>query len=353
MPSHSSPAIFDGHNDVLLRLYQAGGLSAVEGFLSGRTGAIDLPKARAGGFAGGFFAVYVPSPIDLDEKLDALVQPSYDLPLPDAIDWEDAMPVVMQQAAILMELERRDALTIVRSVADIDAAMAAGKLAAIFHIEGAEAIDTDLHSLDVLHAAGLRSLGPVWSRPTIFGEGVPFRYPSTADIGAGLTDHGKRLIRRCNELGIMVDLSHLNEAGFWDVAQISDAPLVATHSNAYAVCPHSRNLTDDQLRAIRDSDGMVGLNFAVCFLRGDGQNSADTPLSQMLAHIDHLMSILGEDRVGLGSDYDGATVPAEVKTIADLPALRAAMAAHGYDAQLIEKLCHKNWLRVLSKTWGG
>ncbi|MEY8840506.1 dipeptidase, partial [Cribrihabitans sp. XS_ASV171] len=119
-----------------------------------------------------------------------------------------------------------------------------GRMAAIFHIEGAEAIDPDLHMLDVFHAAGLRSLGPVWSRPTLYGHGVPFRFPSGPDTGAGLTDLGLRLVRRCNELGIMLDLSHLNEAGFWDVARQSSAPLVASHSNAHAICPHSRNLTD-------------------------------------------------------------------------------------------------------------
>lgn len=347
------PAVFDGHNDVLLRLYSEGGRAALDSFRTGRDGAIDLPKARQGGFGGGFFAVYVPSPIDLDEKLKATASDSYDLPLPDPIDWEVAISVVLHQSALLTELDRRGDLKIVRSVADIHAAWSQNKLAAVFHIEGAEGIDEDLHALDLLHAAGLRSLGPVWSRNNIFGEGVPFRFPSTGDIGAGLSDHGKRLIRRCNQLKIMVDLSHLNEAGFWDVARISDAPLVATHSNAHAVSPHSRNLTDKQLAAIAESDGIVGLNFAVCFLRADGQNRADTPLDQMLQHLDHLISVVGEDRVGLGSDYDGATVPQDVTSVADLPNLRQAMVAHGYDAELIEKLCHKNWLRVLAKTWGG
>ena len=225
-------------------------------------------------------------------------------------------------------------------------------MAAIFHIEGAEAIDGDLHTLDVLYAACLRSIGPVWSRTTLFGHGVPFRFPSTPDIGAGLSDAGKRLVKRCNELRIMIDLSHLNEAGFWEVAALSNAPLVATHSNAHAICPHARNLTDRQLDAIRDSDGMVGLNFAVAFLRDDGRMLDDVPLGQMLRHLDHLIDRLGEDRVGLGSDYDGAVVPKGLDTVADLPNLRVAMAAHGYDGPLIAKLCHENWLRVLELTWG-
>lgn len=349
--SASEPLVFDGHNDVLLKLFRAGGPAAAPRFLDGTDGALDLVKARQGGFGGGFFAVFVPSPMDLDEKFAALDAPPYDLPLPEPIDWEDAHPVVLSAAACLFELERRGALDVVRSVADIRTAWDQGRMAAIFHIEGAEGIDADLHTLDVLHASGLRSLGPVWSRPNIFGHGVPFRYPSGPDIGPGLTDFGTRLVRRCNDLGIMVDLSHLNEAGFWDVARLSDAPLVATHSNAAALCPHSRNLTDDQLRAIAESDGMVGLNFAVAFLREDGRADTDTPLETMLRHLDHLMSILGEDRVGLGSDYDGAQVPQDVTTVADLPNLRAAMADHGYGDALIAKICHENWLNVLDRTW--
>jgi len=346
------PVIFDGHNDVLCKLYRAGGVTAARSFLQGREGAVDLPKAQEGGFGGGFFAVYVPSPTDMDDKYDEMTKPSYDLPLPDPIALEDAQKAALSQAATLLELERLGGLVICRTVADIRAAFDAGRIAAIFHIEGAEAIDPDLHMLDVLYAAGLRSIGPVWSRDTIFGYGVPFRFPSSPDIGAGLTKAGLRLIRRCNDLGIMVDLSHLNEAGFWDVAKHSDQPLVATHSNAHAICAHSRNLTNDQLRAIADSDGMVGLNFAVAFLREDGRMLADVPLSQVLKHLDHLMNILGEDRVGLGSDYDGAIVPEELTTVTGLPRLRQAMKEHRYDDPLIEKLCHGNWLRVLEKTWG-
>ncbi len=352
MTAATTPVIFDGHNDVLLHLYQADGLAASETFLTGRKGAIDQAKAVSGGFGGGFFAVYVPSPIDKAFKMEEMAKPSYDLPLPDAIDWQDALPQAMAIAAILFDLERKGALNVCRSVADIRATLSAGQIAAIFHIEGAEAIDPDLHTLEVFYQAGLRSLGPVWSRPTIFGHGVPFRYPSDPDIGSGLTDHGRRLVKRCDELGVMIDLSHLNAAGFWDVAQLSTKPLVATHSNAHGICPHSRNLTDDQLAAIKDSDGMVGLNFAAAFLRDDGRMIDDVPLEQMIRHLDYLIDHLGEDRVGLGSDYDGAIVPKEMTTVADLPKLRQAMAKHGFNEALMTKLCHENWLRVLEKTWG-
>lgn len=346
------PLVFDGHNDVLSKLYKAGGLEQAETFVSGRDGHIDVEKSKAGGFGGGFFAIYIPSPVDAEFKFEEMTKPQYDLPLPPEIPCADALPVALAQAAILVELERIGALKICTSAAEIRTCLETGKIAALMHMEGAEAIDPDFHGLEILYRAGLRSLGPVWSRPTIYGHGVPFRFPSTGDIGSGLTDHGKRLVARCNSLGIMLDLSHLNEAGFWDVAKLSTAPLVATHSNSHVITPHSRNLTDKQLAAIAESDGMVGLNFAVAFLRDDGRMLTDVPLSQMLRHIDHLIEHLGEDRVGLGSDFDGAELPDDISTAAGLPNLRTAMRAHGYDEALMKKLCHENWLRVLEKTLG-
>lgn len=346
------PLIFDGHNDVLSRMLGEGEGADVSLFMTGRDGAVDVPKAKAGGFAGGFFAIYIPSPSKGDSYSDSWNSPSYDVPLPEPLETAPATVVALSQASILVRLEQQGALEICTSAKQISSCMQQGKLAAIMHMEGAEAIDPDFHTLDILYRAGLRSLGPVWSRPTLYGHGVPFRFPSDGDIGPGLTDLGKQLVRRCNALKIMLDLSHLNEAGFWDIAKISDAPLVATHSNAHKLCHSSRNLTDKQLAAIAESDGMVGVNFAVAFLRSDGQKNIETSLDLVLEHVDHLIDIMGEDRVGFGSDYDGADVPVDVTSIADLPNLRDAMRARGYDDSLMKKLCHQNWLRVLEKTWG-
>ncbi|MCF6316360.1 MAG: dipeptidase [Marinosulfonomonas sp.] len=346
--------MFDGHNDVLLKLLIDGGVDAAPSFVLGRDGHIDIPRANIGGFGGGFFALYVPSPYDIvskEDRYDEMNHPTYALPLPDPVTQQTALPVVMEEIAILLRLQELGALKICHTADDLRGCFASGKMAAIMHMEGAEAIDADLNVLDVLYAAGLRSLGPVWSRPTIFGHGVPFKFPSDGDIGDGLTEAGFRLVKRCNELGIMLDLSHLNEAGFWDVAKHSDAPLVATHSNVHAICNHARNLTDKQLDAIAESDGMVGLNYACAFLRPDGQMQSDVGLEVMLQHLDYLIDRLGEDRVGLGSDFDGAMVPEGITDVAGLNNLRDAMKAHGYNEALMKKLCHENWLRVLDKTW--
>lgn len=345
---------FDGHNDALLRLWRSEGDGPTL-FLEGAPrGQLDLPKAQAGGMVGGLYAIFVPS----DDKGAAFREPMdtvpYDVPLPPPPSMSPAQKATFEMASILFRIADRSGgrVRICRSVADIRAAKAAGAHAPVLHIEGCEAIDTDLAFLDLLYAAGLRSLGPVWSRSNIFGHGVPFRFPSSPDTGDGLTDLGRALVKRCNELRIMVDLSHMNEKGFWDIAKLSDAPLVATHSNAHALCASSRNLTDKQLAAIAETGGLVGVNYAVSFLRSDGRRVATTPLDTVVDHIAYLVDKLGEDGVGLGSDFDGAMIPEDLKTAAGLPNLVAAMRTRQFGEALIEKICFENWMRVLARTWG-
>jgi membrane dipeptidase len=352
--------IFDGHNDVLLRLVRKGEADGgAASFLHGDgQGHLDLPRARTGGLAGGLFAVFVPSREggSATAGREALMRSdSYDVPLPPGAELTAAQAAAVEMTALLLRIERlsEGAVRLCRNAAAIRAAMAAGALAAVLHIEGAEPIDRDLRMLEVLHAAGLRSLGPVWSRSNIFGHGVPFRFPSSGDTGPGLTDEGKALVRACNELKIAVDLSHLNEKGFWDVAAVSDAPLVASHSNAHALSPHSRNLSDRQLAAIRESGGLVGVNFAASFLRADGRMVGQTAIEEIIRHADYLIERLGEEGVGLGSDFDGAVVPAALGDAAGLPRLVEAFRAAGYDEATLRKLCAENWIAVLERSWGG
>jgi membrane dipeptidase len=265
-----------------------------------------------------------------------------------------AQGAVFAMVSLLLRIERESQgrVRVCRSADDIQEAMEDGLLAPVMHIEGAEAIDPNFAVLDVLYEAGLRSLGPVWSRSNAFGHGVPFLCPSSPDTGPGLTDLGKELIGACNRLGILIDLSHLNERGFWDVAAISNAPLVATHSNAHALSPHSRNLTDKQLTVIGETGGRVGVNFATSYLRPDGRQDADPPVDLVIEHLEHILKHVGEDGVGFGSDFDGAKVPAGIGNAAGLQNLVQILRTRGYGEPLIEKLCHGNWLRVLGQTWG-
>jgi membrane dipeptidase len=229
--------------------------------------------------------------------------------------------------------------------------MAAGVFAAVLHIEGCEPIDADLAALETFHAAGVRSLGPVWSRPNIFGHGVPFAYPMGPDTGPGLTDAGFELVRACNRLGILVDLAHLTERGFWDVARTTDQPLLASHSNAYALSPVARNLTDRQLDAIAESCGLVGLNFATTMLRPDGREDARTPVSALAQHVRYLVDRIGVECVAIGSDFDGATIPDGIRDASGLQALVITLAASGFSADDLARICRENWLRVLGRAW--
>jgi membrane dipeptidase len=274
------------------------------------------------------------------------------LPPPMTLDYAQREAMRAVARLFRLEAESAGAAKVVRTAAELRQCLADGTFAMELHFEGAEAIDPEFDALEVYYRAGLRSLGITWSRPNRFGYGVPFQFPASPDTGPGLTDLGKALVRECNQLGIMIDLSHLNEAGFWDVAAISEAPLVATHSNVHAICASTRNLTERQLDAIRDSEGMVGLNFNCGFLHPEGNRGSDLDLGVMVDHLDALIERLGDDKVGFGSDFDGATMPEGVRDVSMLPNLIEAMHTRGYDDATIRKIAYGNWLRVMELTWG-
>jgi membrane dipeptidase len=319
--------IVDGHNDLLLRRWRRE-----------PTIHLDLATAGAAGLSGGFFAIYVPSPMPPNPT-----ETPYALPLPDPIPFDEASRIANELFAELC------ALPVVHATSVDD--FREGQMTAIVHMEGAEPIAADLSNLEEWYARGLRSIGLVWSRANAFGEGVAFRFPASPDTGPGLTEAGRELVCACNRLGILIDLSHLNEAGFWDVAGLSEAPLVATHSNAHALCAASRNLTDAQLDAIRESNGVAGVNFAVTFIREDGLLVPETPITEIVRHVDYFAERMGIDHVGFGSDFDGAEIPVDLGGAAGLPKLVAALRAAGYDDEAVAKITHGNWLRVLRQTW--
>ncbi len=341
--------VFDGHNDTILKMERAARDGEGLDFAGGAESLdIDLPRARESGFAGGFFAMFTPA-FDQGEivAFDRTDHRRYA-----QVDRQVALDFTLAMFARLRRLvaELPDDLALCGSAAEAAAAMAQGRVAIIPHIEGAECIDTGLDTLEVLHAAGLRSLGLVWSRANAFAHGAPIYNGESYDAQAGLTDAGRALVLECEALGVMIDLSHLNEGGFWEVAKIARKPLVATHSNAHALSPCPRNLTDDQLGAVRESGGLVGLNFNVGFLRADCEDNPATPIETMLRHLDHLIEHFGEDGVALGSDYDGCTVALEIRDVTGLARLVAAMRQAGYGEELIARICHRNWLDLLART---
>jgi membrane dipeptidase len=338
--------VFDGHNDAIQHLAPFGE-HAMRRFLDGTPSShIDLPRALRGGFGGGMFAAFVPSPPAVetpDHPAFRLTGDGYDVRLADPIPQDVALRGILEQIDGLTRLAAMsdDLIRIARTASELETCLGTGVLGVVVHIEGADAVAPDLGNLDELYLLGVRSLGIAWSRPNAFGHGVPFRFPASPNTGPGLTEAGKALVRRCNELGILIDVSHLNEQGFWDVASTSSAPIVATHSAAHAICPVTRNLTDAQLAAIRDSDGLVGVNFEVSATRPDSYDDPDTPIDVLVTQIDYLVERLGIGRVGFGSDFD----------VAGLPVLMEALCRHGYDREALEKLAWRNWLRVLRATW--
>jgi membrane dipeptidase len=337
--------VFDGHNDAITREDHAD-------LAHGRRGGhLDLPRLRAGGVRGGIFAVFTAS-----ENEDHIPVPRDD----GVLEFEYAPPVPHPRAAAdasaaagrLLGLERSGALRLARTAGDLDQARDDdGPPVAVLHLEGAEAIDPELEALDLWYAAGLRSLGPVWSRGNAFAHGVPFISPSSPDTGPGLSEHGISLTRACADLGILIDVSHLNEAGFWDLARLELGPIVASHSAAHALCPASRNLTDAQLDEIGRTGGLVGIVFACPFLRPDFADDPDTPLELIAEHARYVTDRIGAEHVALGSDFDGATIPAAVKDAAGMPNVLDALSKAGFSPAELEAIAWGNWRRTLAAWW--
>jgi membrane dipeptidase len=318
------PPVLDGHEDFLTAIPKQ-----KRDFLEeSAEGHVDWPRARRGGLGGAFVSIYL---TDREAELNAA-------------------GVAIRELSDYLEVcdRAKGGVRVVRTVEELDRALEAGAFAGILHFEGADPISYSLKELRVFYEAGLRSLGLVWSRPTIFGYGVRFRDPQPT---GGLTDAGFALVRECNRLGILLDVSHLNRAGFWDLHRATERPFVATHSCVKAIAPHVRNLDDDQIRAVADRDGTIGIAFANSFLRPDGKRQADTPLDLVVAHFEHVIGLVGERHVSIGSDWDGTDVPQVLRDVTCLPVLLRAFQARGWSDGRLERVCYGNFRRVLQAVW--
>jgi membrane dipeptidase len=339
-------AVFDGHNDLLTNADHAD-------FIAGRpNGHIDLPRMQAGGMRGGIFAIFTHSTRERKtpvRRTDGVLEFTLD----PEVSHTHAAALGAAAAGRLFALERQGVLAVAREIEDLDRAHDSdGPPVAVLHLEGAEPIDEGLEALDFWYAAGLRSLGPVWSRPNRFGHGVPFIYPSSPDTGPGLTEAGIRLVRRCAELGVMVDAAHLNEAGFWDIARLELGPLVVSHACAHALAAASRNLTDKQIDAVGTAGGLVGVTFANRFLRSDfGGDPQGTPVSLIAEHARYVADRIGVEHLALGSDFDGTDVPAGVGSAAGLPNVLEALRQVGFTEAEVSAIAWENWRRVLAAWW--
>ncbi len=347
---NNQPIIFDGHNDLLTRLWLSSADDPVHDFIYGTLpGHLDLARCRQAGWMGGLFSIFLPPYAYVKNNYpDKLANPSNsDFTAQEIVD------ICCAQLALAQQLQARSdgQIQICTSVAQIQACQQNQQLAIVLHLEGAEFLAIELDLLNVFYEAGLRSVGPLWNRKSLFGDGLNASFPHSPDTGSGLTREGKDLILACRDKHMLIDVSHMNERAFWDTLEIANQPIVATHSNAHALCPQARNLTDQQLAAIKQNGGMVGVNFDVAFLRADGQRDTQTSLDVIVDHLAYLIDHLGEDHVGFGSDFDGCLLPDELSDISQISKLIEWMQQRHFSDALIEKVTSKNWFKVLDKVW--
>jgi membrane dipeptidase len=351
------PPVFDGHNDTLTHIYLPEKGQGRSFFERSEIGHIDLPRAREGGLQGGICAIFTRPPKsspESDPYYKAIIdEHGYKIALRSPIEPEYARRFTASVLDLLdkMLAESQGALGVVRSYSDLTRYWEQGIFSIVLHIEGAAVLREDLSNLAYYYQQGVRSLGPVWSRPNIFGTGVPFEFPNSPDTGPGLTEAGKRLVKECNRMGILVDLAHLNEKGFWDAAAISQAPLVVSHAGVHVLCPSTRNLTDAQIDAVAKSGGVIGVILGSSNIRTDGKWDKDTPLDDFIRHFEYIIERVGIDHVAFGSDFDGTTIPDSLKDVTRLPQLLALLYEHGWRGEDLEKIAYKNWFRVFRETW--
>lgn len=239
----------------------------------------------------------------------------------------------------------------IKKIDDFDLLKDSDGVGAILHFEGVSGMDEEFKLLRLGYHLGLRSMGLTWSNVNKFATGV--RVTTKRQRKTGLTDLGKTLVREAQDLGITIDVSHLNDQSFWDLYEITEKPIIATHSNARSVCDHSRNLTDDQIKAIHEKNGTIGINFGMKFLDPEhpGEQYTNLGLDVIKKHIDHIVELADINIVAIGSDYDGTSIPNCVRDCTKIPELLEFLLNNGYSTQDINKISHQNLLRVFKDTW--
>jgi len=317
---HRDALVLDGHCDTVL------GLLAGRDFLQGGPeGQVDLPRLRAGGVKVQIFALFVEGEYKPDRALARVLRL-----------WDALAQTIAASAGQVV---------LCRSAAELDAAVAAGRLAAILSVEGAEPIGTDLSLLRALHALGVRALGLTWNQRNAIADGA-----GEVRANGGLTEFGREAVAECERLGIVVDVSHLCERAFWDVLGVARGPVIASHSNARALCDHVRNLHDAQIRALAAAGGVMGMNFFPLFLDAD---PARVDVARVCDHIDHIQALVGPGHVGLGSDFDGiSSTPRGLEDCSRLPALTEELLRRGHGEAEVRGILGGNFLRVLRQVWG-
>jgi len=331
---HASSTVVDTHNDTILHLIKSPPFitSSAEAMPPRRMlgekseyGQIDIPRIKLGGVDCMLFAMYV--------------SPQYSSRL---------LRLVQMLDKFQREVEvNNDTIKIATSYDEIIDTVKGGKIAAVITVEGGEPLEGKIESLRTIYRLGVRSLTLTHFPRNMLGDG------SGADSGSHLTPFGREVVSEMNQLGMIVDISHLNETGFWDVIELTEDPVLATHSNCKALCSHHRNLTDDQIKALAESGGVINLSFCGGFiLDGVGFNweaVKKVTIEDWLDHLDHAVNLVGADYVGVGSDLDGGCGFPGLHDATCFPSLTEGMITRGYSDKDIEKILGANNLRVFKK----
>lgn len=328
--SFKKPYILDTHNDTMLRIiHQDTWLPRVD-LGSSTDFHIDIPKLQKGGLNIPFFAAYTEG---FGENTNKSI----------------SRTLALINALYFTEKKNSDSLKIIKSFKDIVDAINDGKIAAVPAIEGSYSLDRD-YSFELLHQykdLGIKAITLTWNYSNALGEGASKTYndKSKTPSSGGLTEHGKNIIAEMEWIGILVDISHIDEGTFWDVMEVAKAPVIASHSGVDRIKQHVRNLKDDQLKAIKETGGVVNIVFYPGFLGEEDSASS----SEIVDHIDYVVDLIGIDYVGLGSDFDGDITPKDLKDAGEIGKIRDELKNRRYGEEDIQKVLGGNMLRVLKE----
>ncbi len=296
------------------------------------TGHVDLPRIREGGLGAAFFSIYMPGTITGPEAVKRSL-------------------ILIDHVRSLAEAHPNE-IALATTAAEVRAAHKAGKFAALMGMEGGHMIDDSLAVLRDYQRLGVRYLTLSHSVNTNWSD-------SSGDkpLHNGLTDFGKDVVRELNRLGMLVDISHVSDKTFWDAMETSKAPLVASHSSLRSISGHPRNMTDDMIRALGGKGGVIMINYSRSFLSNELYEAGlkNVPMAErptvswekIVEHIDHAVKLVGATHVGLGSDFDGTTVPDGMDDVSMLPKITAALLEKGYSEQDVKNIMGENILRLL------
>lgn len=293
---------------------------------------IDFTRMREGGSLAQFFAVFLPTEEMFLENVGEVM--------------DDDLYINTLVDTLKREIgDNGNMIALAHNHEDILKNEREGRMSAILTIEDGRSVQGSLDNLRSYHDMGIRLISLTWNFENCFG------YPNSDDrntMEKGLKSFGKEAVEYMNELGMIVDVSHLSDGGFFDVVKISKKPFVASHSNARDISPHKRNLTDQMIRILGEKGGVAGINFAPHFLQPDTSTDRST-LELMVRHLNHMKNIGGEDVVALGSDFDGIGGDLEVDSVHKIPMIFDALEKDGWSIGLIEKFAYKNTLRVIKE----